>query len=188
VSGIVRVILGVTCVVWFVIEVRQSRHVRRDATAADRGSRILVQLAAVGGVLAGLAVTRLTSGDPIASGGAAVWIAFAVLWAGIGLRLWCFRTLGRYFTFTVATSTDQQVISSGPYRVLRHPSYTAILLAVTGLGLFYVSWLGLLVLLVCVLAGLAYRIKVEERALVGALGDRYRDYAATRRQIVPFIW
>ena len=68
------------------------------------------------------------------------WVGLVLLlWGGVALRLWSFRTLGRYFTFTVQTSADQPVITDGPYRVVRHPSYAGILLAVMGIGLFIES-------------------------------------------------
>ena len=89
----------------------------------------------------------------------------ALLVAGIGLRAWASRTLGRYFTFTVMVSSDQPVITAGPYRVLRHPSYTGILLAVIGDGLASANWADLLCGLFLVLTPLLWRIHVEEKAL-----------------------
>jgi protein-S-isoprenylcysteine O-methyltransferase Ste14 len=112
----------------------------------------------------------------------------AVMWCGIALRMWCFRTLGQYFTFVVQTSVDQPVISSGPYRVLRHPSYSAILLVVLGLGLTYGNWLALLVLLTAAAGGVLYRIRIEEQALLTDLGERYREYAATHKRLIPLVW
>jgi protein-S-isoprenylcysteine O-methyltransferase Ste14 len=64
----------------------------------------------------------------------AAWIGLGIFWCGIALRLWSFRTLGRYFTVTVQTSGDQPVITSGPYRAIRHPSYAGILLALRWLA------------------------------------------------------
>jgi len=185
----VRVLLVVTGLLWFSAEVRRSFHRRHDATTADRGSRILVQLAAVTGAAAAVVVTRLTPGRVLAeTSPVAAWAGLGVLWCGVALRLWCFQTLGRYFTFTVATSEAQPVISAGPYRVLRHPSYTATLLVLLGLGTFFANAWGIVVLLAVVLAGLAYRIQVEERALTAAMGDRYRQFAATRKRIIPYVW
>ena len=76
----------------------------------------------------------------------------------------------------------------GPYRWLRHPSYTGILFAYTGIGFFLDNWLAPLAILVGSSLGLAYRIQVEERALVGEMGDRYRDFAATRKRLIPYVW
>ncbi|WP_238384870.1 methyltransferase family protein [Segeticoccus rhizosphaerae] len=63
-------------------------------------------------------------------------------WLGLLLRWWSFATLGRYFTTVVKTSADQVVVSRGPYRALRHPSYTGLLAAFLGCGLMLGNWVG----------------------------------------------
>jgi protein-S-isoprenylcysteine O-methyltransferase Ste14 len=118
----------------------------------------------------------------------AAWAGLVLFWGAIVLRLWSFRTLGRYFTFTVQTSRDQPVITDGPYRLIRHPSYAGVLLVFIAVGLFIGNWLSLVWLTVAATSGLVFRIRVEERALMQSLGDDYRDYAATRKRLVPFIW
>ena len=116
------------------------------------------------------------------------WCALGLLWAAIALRQWSFRTLGSYFTFTVQTSPDQTVVTTGPYRFVRHPAYSALLLAAAAGGLYVGNWLSLVALVATVAAGLAYRITVEERALTDDIGPAYRDYAATHKRLVPFVW
>lgn len=96
--------------------------------------------------------------------------------------------MGRYFTFTVQTSSDQPVITDGPYRVVRHPSYTGLLLVFMAVGLFIGNWYSLVVLTVVVASGLVFRIRVEERALMQNLGNGYSDYAAAHKRLVPLIW
>ena len=111
-----------------------------------------------------------------------------MFWCGIAVRFWSFRALGRYFTFKVQTSVDQPVITSGPYRFVRHPSYAAVLLMVMGVGLFLGSWWSFVWLTASVFCGLLFRIRVEEQALLQQLGDRYVTYAAGHKRLVPFIW
>ena len=108
--------------------------------------------------------------------------------AGEALRVWSRRTLGRYFTYTVMTSSDQPVITSGPYRFVRHPSYTGALLLAIGVGAVYGNWLGLAAITVSAFVGLRYRIHVEEHALLAELGDSYRSYAEHHRRLIPFVW
>jgi protein-S-isoprenylcysteine O-methyltransferase Ste14 len=177
-----------TLAVWVGIEVRQARNRRGEATKMDRGSRIIIGVTWVAALLlASLARSRATAAafpaDAIDFG-----IGLAVLWAGIGLRWWSFRTLGRYFTFNVMTSADQPVITTGPYRVIRHPGYAALLLAFVGLGILFANWLSLAAVVVLPSLGLANRIRVEEAALSATLGDTYRSYAAGRKRIIPFLW
>jgi protein-S-isoprenylcysteine O-methyltransferase Ste14 len=116
------------------------------------------------------------------------WIGLVLFWGGISLRLWSFRTLGRYFTFTVQTSSDQPVITDGPYQVIRHPSYAGLFLVFMAVGLCIGNWWSLVVLTVAVAGGLVFRIHVEERALMQNVGAGYRDYAATHKRLVPLIW
>jgi protein-S-isoprenylcysteine O-methyltransferase Ste14 len=106
--------------------------------------------------------------------------------AGIALRWYAVVTLGRFFTTRVQTTDDQVVVESGPYRVIRHPSYTGLLLTILGILLCSTNWISLACFLV-VVPGFAYRIRVEERALIDALGDPYRDYMLRTRRLVPFV-
>ena len=119
-------------------------------------------------------------------------VAFAaglvILLAGVALRGWSFKTLGGYFTFAVMVSSDQPVIEKGPYRLLRHPGYTGLLLAFAGLGLTSANWAGLAAMTLLPLAVILWRIHVEEGALLTTLGDRYRRYAAQHKRLVPLVW
>lgn len=182
-----RALLVGTAVIWLVLELRQSAHHRPEGVTADKGSRPFLRVAMVVGALAAIVISRVAPGAAIGST-VAVWAGLCFLWSGIALRLWSFRTLGRYFTFTVQTSPDQPVITAGPYRVIRHPSYAGILLAVVGLGFFIGNWLSLITLTAAVVCGLVFRIKVEEAALLRNLGDDYQGYAATHKRLVPFVW
>ena len=178
----------VTVVVWLVLEVRQGTRRRPEGVPADQGSRPILRLALIAGALVAILLRRLAPGAAIRPTAAWDWVGLVILWLGVGLRVWSFRTLGRYFTFTVQTSADQPVITAGPYRVVRHPSYAGMLLAVIGLGIFIGNWWSLVGLTAVALAGVVFRIRVEERALLQDLGRDYREYAATHKRLVPFIW
>ena len=177
-----------TAVIWVLLELRQGFRHRREGVKASWGSEIVFRLAVAAGALGAIALSRVAPSAAIRPAAIAAWIGLGLLWCGIALRFWSFRTLGRYFTFIVQTSGDQPVITTGPYRVIRHPSYAGILLAVMGLGLFIGNWLSLAGLTLALACGLVFRIRVEERALLQNLGDDYRNYAATRERLVPFIW
>ena len=185
---VATVLLIATAVVWVALELRQSLNRRAGATSSDRRSIVVIRLVGgLAGVIAAVAITRGRS----ASFGYNQWlfgVALAIMWCGIALRWWSFRSLGRYFTFIVMTSPDQPVITEGPYRWLRHPSYLGILLALAGLGLTYGNWISLAALVIGPLVGVLYRIHVEEAALSRELGARYTDYARSRKRLVPYIW
>ena len=183
---VARWLLVGTVAVWVVMELRQSTHRRPEATAVDRGGQLYIRLAGLVGVIGAVAVARATSRAAIPA--VAAWAGLGVLWCGLALRFWSFATLGRYFTFTVQTSPDQPVITAGPYRVIRHPSYAGVLLASVGIGLFIGNWWSLLILTAALTCGVVFRIRVEDGALLADLGDDYRAYAATHKRLVPFLW
>ena len=183
-----RWILVGTAAIWVVLELRQSITHRPEGVTANWGSEVLFRLivgvgALVAGVLLGVAPSATIRPAAVAD-----WIGLVLFWCGISLRLWSFHTLGRYFTFTVQTSSDQPVIADGPYQLIRHPSYAGLLLVIIAVGLFIGNWLSLVCLTVATAGALVFRIRVEERALMQNLGDSYRDYAATHKRLVPFIW
>ena len=95
---------------------------------------------------------------------------------------------GKYFTVVVKTSDDQPVVERGPYRVLRHPSYAGLLLAFVGAGLMVGNWVAAAGAVGVVSIALVYRLRIEERALTAALGDRYREFAASRARLIPYVW
>lgn len=176
-----------TLVIWALFELRQALNRRAGATSMDRGSLAVVRVSAVAGALLAAVLVRV-SATAFPATLAVFAVGLLLIWSGIALRLWCFQTLGRYFTFTVMTSHDQRVVESGPYRLLRHPSYAAILLILAGIGLTYGNWLSLAALVVLPLAGFVNRIRIEESALSATLGDAYTTYASRRRRLIPFVW
>jgi protein-S-isoprenylcysteine O-methyltransferase Ste14 len=124
----------------------------------------------------------------ITGGWGPVIVGAAVGIAGVGLRLWAMLVLGRFFTVTVTIQEDHRVVDSGPYRVLRHPSYTGLLVLFTGFGIGLDNWLSLLAMVALPLAGILLRIRAEERALSIALGERYTSYAARTDRLIPGVW
>jgi protein-S-isoprenylcysteine O-methyltransferase len=111
-----------------------------------------------------------------------------LMWGGIGLRLWAVRTLGRFFRTVVHIQDHHQLLSDGPYRLLRHPSYAGTLLTLAGVGLAMGNWLSCLVAVLGALIGFTRRIQVEEAALHARFGDAYTAYAQHTWRLVPFIW
>jgi protein-S-isoprenylcysteine O-methyltransferase Ste14 len=103
------------------------------------------------------------------------------------LRRYCWRTLGEYFTGDVKATPDQPVITSGPYRWVRHPSYTAGMVMFIGIGLALGSWLSFALLTIATIATYGYRVAVEERVLLETIGEPYRSYMKERKRFIPFI-
>ena len=114
-------------------------------------------------------------------------LALVLLWSGVALRQWAVWALGRFFTVVVRVDDTQQVVDRGPFRWVRHPSYTGLLLSCAGIGVAMGTWLSLAAMAVLPTAGVLVRIRVEERALLTSLAG-YREYARGRRRLVPGLW
>ncbi|HXH27767.1 MAG TPA: isoprenylcysteine carboxylmethyltransferase family protein [Candidatus Polarisedimenticolia bacterium] len=112
-------------------------------------------------------------------------LALALLVGGLGVRWAAILTLGRFFTVDVATQSRQPVIQTGVYRRIRHPSYTGLLLAFVGLGVYFDTWVGLVALMVPITAGVANRIMKEEVVLLARLGPPYAEYRARTKRLIP---
>lgn len=91
-------------------------------------------------------------------------------------------------TVNVAIAADHRVIDTGPYRFVRHPSYTGALMAFLGLAFCLANWASLVVLMVPVFLVFLRRMRVEEAALLQAIGDRYRDYMNRTKRLIPAIY
>ncbi|WP_101926786.1 MULTISPECIES: methyltransferase family protein [Luteimonas] len=116
------------------------------------------------------------------------WLGSAVMLTGMGFRWWSIRVLAEHFTVDVAIAADHRLIRSGPYRRLRHPSYTGLLLTVAGFLCALGSGLAPLVIAWPLWAALRQRIRIEEAALSEAFPVDYPAYARTTRRLVPGVW
>jgi protein-S-isoprenylcysteine O-methyltransferase Ste14 len=115
-------------------------------------------------------------------------IGLVLMGTGVALRHWAVALLGQFFTSDVRVHRGQAVVETGPYRWVRHPSHTGMLITFLGVGLAPGSWAALGALVVLPTIALVYRIRVEERALLDGLGDPYRRFAASRSRLVPGLW
>jgi len=159
---------------------------RRDGRGEKRGgaregavkaASILGYLIMVAGLAGLLATNSLFSASPIVIG---------LQVAAVGLMIWARITFGGRSFHAGAEPTEGEVVTSGPYRFIRHPIYTAVVLfAFAGAGAHLSPVAAGLALLI--LAGALIRIFLEERLLV-ARYPAYADYAARTRRMVPFVF
>jgi len=167
----------------------RTRRNREGATPTDRGSLLVVVACIYVGVLGAFLLAGSAHGTKISETRGPLVVAGLVLMVvGIAVRQWSVAVLGRFFTVDVRVRPDQTVVERGPYRWVRHPSYTGLILTFLGLGLALGNWASLAVLAVIPTAGLVVRIHVEERALLDGLGDPYRRFAAGRPHLFPGVW
>ena len=187
-SGAARRVLETTVLAFVVGEIGPALRRRRGARRVSIPAEVVLRVALVGAVLWFAAARVLVPAAVIGGGGVVFAFGATCAWLGLLLRWWSVLTLGRFFTTVLAVGETQPVIESGPYRWLRHPSYSGLLLAFVGCGVMVGDWAGLLGSVGIVLAALVLRIRVEERALTAALGQRYVTFASRRARLVPFVW
>ncbi len=176
---------------WVGLEIAGSRIKQSDdsSNASDRGSLTLIVVLWWLGMATDFASSLLLPQAAMEGGRAPVFVTGVVLMlGGVAFRWYCIAILGPYFTFSVAIQRDQTLIEAGPYRYLRHPSYTGALISILGFGLALGNAVGLAAFLACMSIAYAYRIPVEEAALTAGLGDAYVKYMSRTWRLMPFLF
>jgi protein-S-isoprenylcysteine O-methyltransferase Ste14 len=158
------------------------------AKADDRGSMQLLWLVIGPSVVVAVAVSGYRATSLPFTATVQELTATGLLVGGLVLRWTAIITLGRFFTAKIAIHQGQPVMTSGPYRYVRHPSYAGLLLAFIGLGVFFGNWLSVIVLFVPITFAVVHRIRLEESVLAGALGPAYCAYCARTKRLIPGIW
>ena len=152
----------------------------------DRGTRALIAVSlgfAIG--LAGAAAALAPSlRIPVAGRAAGV----VLMWLGLTLRIAAIAALGSAFRTTVDVDPGQAVVSTGPYKWIRHPAYAGLVLIVAGFGGALGNWLSFAGCVVLPLPAILRRIHVEEAELNRVLGDAYRTYQTGTVRLVPWLW
>jgi protein-S-isoprenylcysteine O-methyltransferase Ste14 len=161
---------------------------RRVRTRLDRGSLAAFDVSGALSIPAGIALGftdygRVRAFEPYV---AAAGLALLVL--GTALRWAAIRALWKYFTVNVSILEGQRVVKRGLYGVVRHPSYTGLLLRYLGLGLALANWLSAALVFLPLLCATVYRIRVEEAALREHFGEEYAAYASATKRLVPGIY
>lgn len=185
-------ILSFSLLGWLAAEVilQLRQYFRGDsAKTIEWNSLAFVTVTAVGaGFLAGVA-GRFTHALDLPIRGLGWYITVLVIvWVGVGLRLWSIIVLGKYFRCVVHIQEGHRVVRHGPYRVLRHPSYAGMLLALFGLSLTFANLASMVVYNLFLFVGVRYRIHVEERVLSTGLGEEYVDYMRETNRLIPGVW
>jgi protein-S-isoprenylcysteine O-methyltransferase Ste14 len=169
--------------------VRLRSMLNRHGLRSDRGSLPLVYCSIVGGMVGGFVLAGAVHAAAISFLRWPIFVIGIVLMiAGIAIRQWAVAVLGQFFTTDVRVHSGQTVVDSGPYRWVRHPSYTGLIMTLAGLGLALGNWAALASLVVVPTAALVIRIRIEERALLEGLGEPYRRFAAGRPHLLPGLW
>jgi protein-S-isoprenylcysteine O-methyltransferase Ste14 len=114
------------------------------------------------------------------------WLGVAILAVGLGFAVWARRYLGRNWSGTVTVKRDHELIRTGPYRFVRHPIYTGILLGFLGTAVSLGQWRGLLAVAFATFAFLL-KIRLEEKWMTEPFGEMYVQYRKEVRALIPFV-
>jgi protein-S-isoprenylcysteine O-methyltransferase Ste14 len=172
---------------WAVFELALA--VRASGDGGRDRSFVPLTLSVLAGLGLSVSAARLAGGLALPGPGAwPVALGLVVFALGLGLRARAVHELGRFFKFTVVVQADHRVVDTGPYRLIRHPSYTGLLMAELGLGIALGTWLSVPAALLPPLVAFAIRIRHEERVLAAELGEPYRAYMQRTRRLIPGVW
>jgi protein-S-isoprenylcysteine O-methyltransferase Ste14 len=107
---------------------------------------------------------------------------------GLVVRVWSLQTLGRFYTGQLTISTNHRIITSGPYRYIRHPGYLSVLIQSIGFGLATGNLVCMGIIILLYFCVYTYRIHMEEKMLIDHFGEEYGMYSKRTSRVIPFIW
>ena len=181
-------LLGLIYLVSEVLLTLTRRSRSATGTKQDRSTLRVLWIVIMVSVVAGVFVAGNWRGGALAHGRAFEIAGVVLFAAGLIFRWWAIVTLGRFFTVDVTIEKDHELVERGPFRFVRHPSYTGVLLAFVGFALTLRNWLSFLVVLAPIFVAFTRRMNVEEEALRGALGERYVAYMRRTRRLIPGLY
>ncbi|MEY2511781.1 MAG: hypothetical protein QOE26_2544 [Verrucomicrobiota bacterium] len=165
---------------------RRSRS--ETGTKQDRSTLRVIWIVIMISIGAGVFIAGNWRAGALPNGRAFEVAGLVLFAAGLIFRWWAIVTLGRFFTVDVTIEKDHELVERGPFRLVRHPSYTGVLLAFVGFALTLRNWGAILVVLVPIFVAFVRRMNVEEEALRGALGERYAQYTRRTKRLVPGVY
>ncbi len=124
---------------------------------------------------------------PLPRDGLLAWMGIGLFALGIAINVWAMATLRSLYTVRLSVRADHRLVTSGPYRIVRHPGYFGFVLALPGMG-FALGSLAVLAFTVPIVAWIVSRIREEESMLVEQFGDEYRAYQRRTKRLIPFVY
>jgi protein-S-isoprenylcysteine O-methyltransferase len=115
-------------------------------------------------------------------------LGITLILGGVSLRNYSIALLDKQFTSHVKIVADHELITKGPYRLLRHPSYTGAYVAMLGTGVLLQTWAMLVVTAIAVFYAYYKRVEAEEATLLQHFGAKYQLYQQQTKRMFPMIW
>ncbi len=166
---------------------RMKRSGAGDVKTKDKNTELYLWLTIAASISVG-AYVSLHTFYPIYLNIGFIYLSLGLIVVGIIIRFTAIRQLGKFFTMDVTIKSDHQIVNTGLYGWVRHPSYSGALLSFIGLGLSMNNYYGFLIIVVPIFLAFSARISVEEQALTEAFGAAYQSYSAATKRLIPFIY
>ena len=183
-------IYSLTYIIWILSEIILNRFVRSgksDKKSADKNTELYLWGTIMLSITIGVYV-KYNFPLPVFYNVQFALFGIIIIFFGIIIRFLAIKQLGRFFTVDVTIREGHQLMQSGFYKYLRHPSYSGSLLSFLGFGLSLNNWFTLAIIFLPVLIAFIYRIKIEESVLTEQFGNQYQDYKSKTKCIIPFIY
>lgn len=177
-------------VVWEIYWGISARGVKRAAAKEPFLSRLPVLIALVTGIACMLVpnwISPYLARPFLPQGGVFFYFGYVVQVAGLALAFWARAALGRNWSGRVTIKEGHELVTSGPYRRIRHPIYSGALLINIGSAIA-LGWIGGLVAIALFLGVFVHKIRLEERMLTGHFGDAYAQYRKKTNALILFVW
>jgi protein-S-isoprenylcysteine O-methyltransferase len=189
-STIAAIVVISICQYFYVITeiILSVRTEPRVKSSVDRGTQRLIWIFVGICFVVGWVPVILGIGRLLVLGDWLTWVGVAIIIGGIIFRRYAIFILGKFFTARVQIQAGHELITSGPYRYIRHPSYLGIFLITLGLGIALANWISLSLCIVLPAIGIIRRIKVEEKELEQHFGKPYQDYRKVTWAVIPYIY
>ena len=165
-----------------------TRTRRSGGKVQDRGSMAILWITIVACMFASGYVDDRFPAPMFPGQGWLVYTSLALMIAGLVIRWTAIVMLGKAFSVNVAIRDAQTLYRKGLYRLVRHPSYSGMVVCFVAIGMIQRNWFGFAIVLLPTTAALLYRIHVEEIALNEAFGAQYASYSRTTKRLIPGVY
>jgi len=170
---------------WF-IAARSVKETRRLESPLSRAGHIIPLFIAAWLLWTPALPQHVLEGRFLPAAPATYWTGVVIVAFGLLFAIWARNVLGRNWSGLVTVKQDHELIRSGPYRYVRHPIYTGLLIAFAGSAIARGEWRGIVALAI-VFVALWRKLKLEERWMIETFGDAYLRYRAEVRALIPFV-
>jgi len=188
-----KILWALGIIAWYVIRYpfeRRAKRVRIVYRARARSEIIGLAAALFGlGILPG--IYAATGFPESAEYPASIWMVVLgglVFAAGLGVFRWSHKALGRNWSITLEIREKHKVVSSGPYKFVRHPMYLSFLLMGLGQAMLLPNWVAGTAGIIGFAVLFFLRVDKEERMMQESLGPEYEQYMKQTKRIIPFLY